>query len=52
MLDIAFIEIFVNKKMLFNRDIFRSACNVLCRRTNVYFIYASWLELARKRFSS
>ena len=39
MLDIVPIEIFVNKKMLFNRDVFRSTCNILFRKTNIDIFY-------------
>ena len=35
MIDIASIEIFVSREMLFNRDVFRSTCNVLFRKTNI-----------------
>ena len=38
MLDIASIEKFVNRKMLFNKDVF-STCDVLLRETNIDIFY-------------
>ena len=39
MLDIAAIERFVDRKMLFNRGRFRNTCNVILRITTIDIFY-------------